>query len=124
MAEVRVGLGALFLAPKRRFMVDAWRIRWEVLKIGKRLAGFGESCVVFVNVLQRDAIFAGVNRWLCDYKVDVCVFIWKRELVGGMMLSACECMWRTPARVTCTHICTRPYSDLSSPSRWPEEQTG
>ena len=26
MAEVRVGLGALFLAPKRRFMVDAWQI--------------------------------------------------------------------------------------------------
>jgi hypothetical protein len=26
MAEVRVGLGALFLAPKRRFMVVAWLI--------------------------------------------------------------------------------------------------
>jgi len=81
MAEVRVGLGALFFAPKRRFMVDAWRIRWEVLKIGKRLAGFWGSCAILVTVSQREVSFAGVNRWLCDYKVDVCVFIWERELV-------------------------------------------
>lgn len=33
MAELRVGLGALFLAPKRRFMVDAWvcLFSWKVV---------------------------------------------------------------------------------------------